>query len=183
MRHQAAQRRQVLGQHHKAEGVMGIEPGRRDQHIAKRQAPITAGPGWRAAGAEPQRKQQERGRGQRRRQRIHARFLRVVDEEGIQRAGQRGANGGGAVKIDVAQPVQQRHQRDAGQRREAAQGELAVAGERVPDFQRQVVKRGMDIGRGRFKDGRHAAARQAAACRPSWKPPPPTSIPPVITWL
>ena len=66
---------------------------------------------------------------------------------------------------------------------EAAQGELGIAGERMPGFQSQVITGGMDVGGGGFQDGRHAAAWRAAACRPSLKRPRPISIPRFTTCL
>lgn len=88
--------------------------------------------------------------------------MRIIDQEWIDRAEERGGNSGRGVKVFFAQAIEQSDEDNARERGETAEGKLRLAGEHDPRFEGEVISRRVNIGGGRLEDGGEVFLRHGA---------------------
>ncbi len=149
---------------HDGEGVVGVQPGDRgDDDNCRgrgREGDRLAG----AIGGQDNRfvhdeahqavEQQRRQGGQ---LFIHARFLAVGDQEGVDGGKQGGNQRGPLVEQPAGDLIDQPHQQQPPQRRQRAHGDFTIAKDLRPQAEQPIIKRRVDISRRACRDLRQAA--------------------------
>ena len=96
-------------------------------------------------------------------ERIHPRFLAVVDQCRMNSGEEGGGSGGGGVEVLFAEPIDQGDENDSGKGGESAQGKFALTERRPPGAKNQIVSRRMNVPRSPGKDQVNAPLGDARA--------------------